>query len=102
MTDEELDLLEDGRRWRRFWSPEMCEMRARQYEAAIGERLREAAVAISQGREWGRGIPFEVLRYRRSLPAGDVAHRTMARPIDREALARWVATGSSEPRRAAA
>jgi hypothetical protein len=116
-------LVEDGRRWRRWWDRDMCAMRAEQVESEVAERvhaalllrdgattpeqadiLKQASVAISESGprdanghlRWGGSISHQELLNRRSLAPNGPAHRILMRPIDREALARWVATGRSE------
>lgn len=77
-------------------TPEALAERAEFNEWDERRSLREASWAISRATEWGRSGPsFAELERRRAI-------YPPSRPIDPEAVARWVQTGSSEPEEVAA
>lgn len=68
-------------------------------EREVARRIKDVAVAWSNGLDWSKvaSTPSYVELQRRRYDYGPLRP-----PVDREAIARWVKTGSSEPEEAAA
>lgn len=93
--DELAALVDDGRKWRRFWDPDMVQLRREAFETELVRRAREASWDLSSAADWKRAAnsPSYAEVVQRRAKFGPMTG-TFGR--DREAMARWVATGSSQ------